>query len=112
MPTPVIADIPKPAPDLPGADIHSEAFLQGLMRRQLRLSVSCAAAFMSALLGLPLANYFLPELMASRVGGFTAAWLALGVLFFPLVWVIAWVFIRRSMALEEQDVERARGTRV
>ena len=84
-------------------DIHSEEFLRQLMRRQLRLSVGCAATFLVALLGLPLANYFAPDLMATRVFGFTMSWLILGVLFFPLVWVIAWVFIRRSIALEEAE---------
>src|SRR3982750_3438073 len=64
-------------------DIHSEAFLRTLMRRQLRLSMACAATFVVALLGLPLANYFLPELMAKRIFGFTLTWLILGVLFFP-----------------------------
>jgi hypothetical protein len=42
--------------------------------------------------------------MASRVGGFPLTWLILGVLFFPFVWVIAWVFIRQSMALEAAEV--------
>ncbi len=91
----------------PSKDIHSDAFLRELMRRQLKLSVSCAAAFLIALLGLPLANYFLPDLMAMRIGGFTATWLLLGVLFFPLVWVIAFVFIRRSIALERDEVLEA-----
>jgi uncharacterized membrane protein (DUF485 family) len=85
-------------------DPHSEEFLHTLMRRQLRLSVSCAAAFLVALLGLPLANYLLPDLMATRVFGFTLTWLVLGVLFFPLVWLIAWIFIRRSIALEQMEV--------
>lgn len=92
-----------------GQDIHSEAFLHRLMRGQLRLSLACAAAFTIALLGLPLANYFCPELMAKRIFGFTVSWFILGVLFFPFVWVIAWVFIRRSMALEKQETELARG---
>ena len=85
-------------------DIHSESFLHSLMRRQLRLSILCAAAFLVALLGLPLANYFLPEVMAARIFGFTVTWLILGLAFFPAVWLIAWVFIRRSIALEEQEV--------
>jgi uncharacterized membrane protein (DUF485 family) len=85
-------------------DIHSDAFLHRLMRRQLRLSIACAATFLIALLGLPLANYFFPELMARRVFGFTFTWFVLGVLFFPLVWAIGWVFIRRSIALEEDEV--------
>src|SRR5262245_2868758 len=93
-------------------DIHSEVFLHTLMRRQLRLSIACAAAFLVALFGLPLVNYFLPELMASRVFGFTLTWFLLGVMFFPLVWLIAWAFIRRSIALEEgevEEVERGKG---
>jgi uncharacterized membrane protein (DUF485 family) len=87
--------------------IHSEEFLRGLMRRQLRLSVTCAAAFLLLLLGLPLLNYFAPELMARRVGGFTLSWLVLGVLVFPYVWIIARLFITRSMALEAAEVRLA-----
>src|SRR5687768_15223819 len=85
-------------------NIHSEAFLHCLMRRQLILSIACAVAFLIVLLGLPLANYFFPEFMARRIFGFTLTWFVLGVLFFPFVWLIAWVFIRRSMALEEAEV--------
>ncbi|HEX2854176.1 MAG TPA: DUF485 domain-containing protein [Opitutaceae bacterium] len=84
--------------------IHSESFLRTLMRRQLGLSIACAATFLVALIGMPLLNYFSPALMATRVGGFTLTWLILGVLFFPFVWIISWVFIRRSIALEEDEV--------
>jgi uncharacterized membrane protein (DUF485 family) len=87
------------------ADVHSEAFLHTLMRRQLKLSITCAATFMVALLALPLLNYFFPELMARRVFGFTLTWFVLGVLFFPFVWIISWLFIKRSIALEEEEVE-------
>ncbi len=93
-------------------DIHSEEFLHRLMRRQLRLSVACAATFLIALLGLPLANYFLPELMATRVIRFTLTWLVLGVLFFPLVWVIAYTFIKRSIALEDREIVEVAGDQV
>ena len=74
------------------------------MRRQLRLSILCAAAFLSVLLGLPLANYFWPDLMAKRLFGFTLTWFTLGIGFFPAVWLIAWIFIRRSIALEQAEV--------
>ncbi len=87
--------------------IHSEKFLHELMRRQLKLSISCAAAFLVLLFGMPLLNYFAPEFMAQRVGGFTLSWLMLGVLFFPYVWIIARVFITRSMALEDDEVRHA-----
>ena len=88
-------------------EVHTDAFLHRLMRRQLRLSLACAAAFLLALLGLPLLNYLLPDVMATRVLGFTLTWLILGVLVFPLVWVIAWVFVRKSIALEEAETKES-----
>ena len=97
-------NIPSARPDL-----HSEEFLHLLKRRQLKLSITCAATFLVALLGLPLLNYFFPEAMARRVFGFTLTWFILGVLFFPFVWVIAWAFIRRSIALEEAEVRVVAG---
>ena len=96
-----------PPPGQP--DIHSEAFLHRLMRRQRRLSIACAATFLIALLGLPLLNYYFPEAMAARVFGFTLTWFMLGVLFFPFVWIISYVFIKRSMALEEEEVKEVTG---
>ena len=42
------------APNSTGTDIHSEAFLHSLMRRQLKLSIACAGTFLLVLLGLPL----------------------------------------------------------
>lgn len=97
-PTPAHADV-----------VHSESFLRSLMRRQLGLSIASAAAFLIALLGMPLLNYFAPAFMASRVAGFTLSWLILGVLFFPFVWIISWIFIRRSIALEEAEVAQVQG---
>jgi uncharacterized membrane protein (DUF485 family) len=92
----------KPTSEKP--DLHSEEFLHALMRKQLKLSVACALAFLVVLLGLPLANYFAPELMATRVlGGFTLTWFLLGLGFFPAVWCIAFYFIRRSIKLEEEE---------
>src|ERR1041384_2334882 len=93
-----------PSERTPAPDIHSEAFLHSLKARQLKLSLACALAFLIVLLGLPLANYFWPELMATRIFGFTLTWFLLGVGFFPVVWCIAYYFIRRSIALEEEEV--------
>jgi len=85
-------------------DMHSEEFLHSLMRKQLKLSIACALAFMLVLLGLPVANYFAPELMARRIFGFTLTWFLLGIGFFPAVWCISFYFIRRSIRLEEEEV--------
>ena len=44
-----------PSPVSPSDDrVHSEEFLRSLMRRQLKLSIACAASFLIVLLGLPL----------------------------------------------------------
>ena len=77
------------------------------MNRQLKLSIACASAFLVALLGLPLLNYLAPDLMATRVGGFTVTWLILGVLFFPYVWLISGFFIKRSLQLEADEAREA-----
>lgn len=101
-----------PAP-IPHDDaVHSEAFLHTLMRRQLKLSISCAAAFLVMLLGVPLANYLCPAVMATRIAGFTLSWLLVGVLSFPAVWVISWYFIRRSIWLEQDEVEQVKKGRI
>jgi uncharacterized membrane protein (DUF485 family) len=98
-----------PAMNSPKVDPHSETFLHSLMRKQLRLSVTCAAAFLVVLLGLPLANYFFPELMARRIFGFTLSWFLLGIGFFPAVWTISFYFIRRSIALEDEEIREVAG---
>lgn len=90
-------------------DMHSEEFLHSLMRKQLKLSIACALAFLVVLLGLPLANYFAPDLMATRVFGFTLTWFLLGIGFFPAVWCISFYFIRRSIALEREEVAEVKG---
>lgn len=90
-------------------DMHSEEFLRELMRKQLKLSITCALAFLVVLLGLPLANYFAPELMATRIFGFTLTWFILGIGFFPAVWCISFYFIKRSIKLEEAEVREVVG---
>ena len=77
------------------------------MRDQLKLSIACAVLFVTALIALPLLNYYQPEFMAQRIAGFTLSWLILGVLFFPFVWIISYIFIKRSIALEEAEAAAA-----
>ena len=95
-------------PPSPPDAVHSEEFLRLLMRRQLKLSVACAATFLLGLIGLPLLNYYAPAFMATRVAGFTLSWLLLGVMCFPLVWTVSYYFIRRSIWLEEDEVRAVR----
>ena len=99
-------------PESVPVDIQSEAFLRRLMRRQLILSSLCSGTFLVALMALPLVNLFAPVLMAHRIGGFPLTWLILGVLFFPFVWAIAWIFIQRSIRMEEEEARSVRPPKV
>lgn len=72
------------------------------MRRQAALSLRVAAIFVLLLIGLPLLNLYAPDLAATKVGGFSITWLILGVLFYPITWVLSLYFVNRSEALETE----------
>jgi uncharacterized membrane protein (DUF485 family) len=83
-------------------DMHSEEYLHKLMSSQFTISFAMFFIFVVILFGLPLANLFAPDLMNTRVFGFTFSWLFLGVLFYPITWVIAWLYVKKSIAFEEE----------
>jgi uncharacterized membrane protein (DUF485 family) len=73
-----------------------------VMQRQLALSLRVGAVFFVLIFGLPLFNWLAPGVANARVGGFTLTWLLLGVLFYPLTWLLSAYFIRESDRLEEE----------
>ena len=97
---------PTEAKKLEGKDIR--ALANQMMRRQLRLSLSIALVFVLILVGLPLVNLYLPEVAAMNVGGFTVTWLILGLLFYPITWVLSAWFVRGSEAIEADIVREER----
>lgn len=92
-------------PDHPS---HQRRLAQAVMRRQLSLSMKIATIFMVMLLGLPLINYFLPSLANTSIFGFTLTWLFLAVLFYPITWLLSWLFIRQSNDIEAEIAESMR----
>lgn len=87
-------------------DSHEVAELtKKMMGRQLRLSLRVAVVFVLILVGLPLINLYLPDLAKTSLGGFTLTWLVLGILFYPLTWVLSFWFVRDSERLEEEMVQ-------
>jgi uncharacterized membrane protein (DUF485 family) len=72
------------------------------MRRQLSLSIRVAAVFVLLLILVPLINAFLPKAAGSRIFGFTASWLFLALLFYPITWLLSWIFIRSSDRIEHE----------
>ena len=77
---------------------------RAVMRRQAALSLRVAAVFLVLIFGLPLVNWLLPSVAEAKIGGFTFTWLLLGVLFYPITWLLSGYFIRESDRIEAQIV--------
>ena len=92
-----------------GEEADRAALVRTLMRRQSRLGLRIAAVFVLILVALPLLNLYLPDAMAARVGGFSLTWLLLAVLFYPVTWLLSWVFVRGSDRAEDAIVAEMRG---
>ncbi len=91
-----------------GSELHSLSEEQHarlahlVMKRQASLSLRVALIFVILVFGLPLFNYYLPELANTNIMGFSATWLFLGVLFFPITWVLSAYFIKQSDKIESE----------
>src|SRR4051794_10736857 len=85
----------------------ADALLRAIMRRQAGLSIRVAALFLLLVLGLPLVNQYLAPLAQARVAGFSVTWLFLGVLFYPITWVLSAYFVRASEAVEQETAALA-----
>ncbi len=76
-----------------------------LMRRQGGLSLRVAAVFVVLVLGVPLVNRFLPGLAETPILGFTATWLFLGVLIYPITVGLSFYFVGASNKIEASCVD-------
>ncbi len=85
-------------------DLHSEEYLKTVMGRQLRLSMGIASVFVAIIIVVPLLNKFVPETMNQPFMGFTVSWFILGFAIFPILIVLAWLFVQRSNAFEDEAV--------
>ena len=83
-------------------EAQHERLAHAVMQRQAALSIRVAAVFFVLLFGTPLVNHLAPKLANQTVFGFTATWLFLGVLFFPITWLLAAYFIRASDRIERE----------
>lgn len=71
-----------------------------VMRRQAKLSIQVAMLFLVLLFGLPLVNFYAPELAQTPILGIPASWLFLGVLFYPITWLLSFYFVHHSDGIE------------
>ena len=85
-------------------DLHSEEYLKMVMGRQLRLSMSIASVFVAIIVVVPLLNKFAGDFMNQPLGGFTVSWVLLGFGIFPVLIFLAWLFVQKSNAFEDEAV--------
>ncbi len=78
---------------------------RAVMRRQGRLSLAVAAAFLGLVLGLPLVNALWPDAANAPILGIPANWLFLGVVFYPIAVILSVVFVRASDRIEASCVD-------
>jgi hypothetical protein len=87
--------------DLHGLSDQDQGRLaRAVMRRQGALSLRVAAVFIVLVLGVPLVNYLDPDLANTPVIGFTATWLFLGVLIYPITVALSFYFVGASNRIE------------
>ncbi len=88
--------------DITAHPAHARRIVQSVMKRQLSLSLWISAVFVVLLFAVPMINKLAPELANTPVFGFTASWLFLAVLFYPITWILSYIFINRSDKIEAE----------
>jgi hypothetical protein len=86
---------------VPKLDAEGEARAAELHRRQLRLAVAPLALLFAGMLGLPLVFAAFPVLDDIRVFGIPVSWLALAVLPYPALALLAGWQLRRAERTED-----------
>lgn len=92
--------VPALARDLADQTGLGEVYLQGLLRAQLRLSLTVLLLGALALGGLPVLFLAVPATRELGVLGVPFPWLVLGVLVYPVAAVAAWWYARAAERLE------------
>ena len=95
-------------------DIDDETRLGGvymgsLLREQLRLALGILTVLALTVGLLPLLFHLLPGLAGVRLLGVPVAWLLLGVLVYPALVLLGWVYVRRAERNESDFAELVSG---
>ena len=79
-----------------------ELYMATLLQAQLRLAGRVVLAVLILVGGIPLAFRWFPELDDVRVAGAPLSWLLLGVVVYPLLVLLGWLYVRNAER-HEQD---------
>ena len=74
----------------------SAVYVRSLIRAQLRVAIVSAASFALLLAATTAALTFVPEIRTATLGGIPIVWLVLGAGVYPLVLVVAILFVRAA----------------
>ena len=74
----------------------SAVYVRSLIRAQLRVAVVAAATFAVLLAATTAALTFVPQIRAATVVGIPIVWVVLGAAVYPLVLVVAILFVRAA----------------
>jgi uncharacterized membrane protein (DUF485 family) len=85
-----------------------ELYLKALMRRQRRLSLGVALAFVAFLAAQPLLAFWWPEWGALRIFGLPVCWLVLGVFSYPLLVWLGSIYVRRAEEVDDEFTDLLR----
>lgn len=88
-------------PTTRAGDIDADTRLGGmymgsLLREQLRLAARILIALLATVGLLPLLFHLAPRLGTVHVLGLPLAWLLLGVLVYPFLFLLGWLYVRRA----------------
>lgn len=73
-----------------------EIYMASLLREQARLAVGVLVTLFGTVGALPLVFHLWPGLAAERVAGVPLPWLLLGVLVYPWLLFLGWVYVRAA----------------
>ncbi len=79
-----------------------DAMVRSLVRAQLWLSIRSAALALGVLFAIPLVGLLVPAYADAVVFGIRLPWLVLGVLIYPLLLGVGWVYVRQAERNEHE----------
>lgn len=89
------APVPR-AREIDAATPVGEIYLGSLLREQARLALRILATLFGVLGSVPLVFHLWPSLAAHRVAGVPVAWWVLGLLAYPFLLLLGWIYVRRA----------------
>lgn len=85
-----------------GTGDTSALYVRSLIRSQLRLAIVCAVTFAVLLVAIPIAVVVLPDLASLPVAGVPLGWVAVGVGVYPILLLVAALFVRAADRNEQR----------